>query len=206
MSNIIGLGGKLSAGKTVTVISLLLDDFSKGKKIISNIELFNIPYRHMPSENFVDFIIKNRNNQSLMQESFYNSSILIDEARGLFSARRSMSNLAEIVTSWIMMCGKLDIKFYYTFQVWNSQIDLQLREMTDTILKCTRCNNLGIPITSENRILTEDILIKVEILKPTEKAVINTGKYYFYNPKNYYSFYKTREIIIVDRNKYLRKN
>lgn len=205
MSYIIGGGGKLSGGKTVTFVKYCIDMHNKhGYKIITNAKLKNIDYQYFKSDDLINFIMSNMDNDKVLLDMFYRSILFIDEARNLFSARKSMSNLNEMLTQFIMMLGKLSCHFLYTYQAWTSMIDLQLREITHLLLDMQRVDMNKQPLQGD-RILKQDILIKVSIQKIVKDKIINTGKFYYFDPKPYFKYYNTREMILVDRTKYLKK-
>lgn len=205
MSYIIGGGGKLSGGKTVTFIKFLVDMYNEQElKIISNIKLKHIPHIHLTSDQFILFIKSNMENQQKLRNMFYKSIVFIDEARNLFSARKSSSNLNEMMTSFIMMLGKLNCYFFYTFQVWDSMIDKQLREISHLVLNMERIDENGNPVVDDRKV-DYPIFIKVNILIPTKDELVNTGKFFIFNPNPYFKYYDTEEIVLVNREKYLSK-
>lgn len=208
MSRLVGLGRKLSGGKTATAVFFLQQDFEQGNKIIANIPLKIPGAIYMPSEQLVDFIVENKRKlseddyQKLIEEKFRDSSILIDEAKGLFSARRSMTNLAEITTDFIMLLGKLDCNFYYTFQIFSSQVDLQLRDITDNICICTRENLDGTPFVGK-RIPNVPIRIHVKVYEfDINFNLIDTGIEFYFDPLIVAPLYNTRQFTIMDREKF----
>jgi len=202
MSDVVGLTGAMSSGKTVTSISLLKYYHDQGKRIISNHKLRGIPHKYLNSEDFVKFIIENYNNQAKIEDNFFNSVVFIDEARGLYSARRSMTNLAEITTSFIFMLSKLSCDFLYTTQLLQSQIDLQLRSITTHLLECERVNSKGFPYHGD-RIGDEPVFIRIRLWRPSliNKGWTTSNKFYYFDPSPYYKYYNTREILIVNRSK-----
>ena len=200
---IIGSGGKLSGGKTVTGIFLLNEvGIKQGKKIISNIRLKDIDYTFIENDYFIRFIKQNIKNQKALMKLFFNSFLLLDEIRGLISARKSTSNLNELLTSFFMMLGKLDCDLYYTYQVLESMVDKQLRLVTDYILKTYRITKDG-KLYSGPRIAKQDILIRVEVYIYENEIEQFIGSF-VYDPKPYFNRYNTREITLVDRDKYTR--
>lgn len=207
MADIIGFGGKLSGGKSVTAMMMLEDDYNKGKKIISNIPLFfpdNSKIRYIESEALADFILKHYKDQQKIEEIFLNSTLFIDEVRNLLSARKSMSNLNELITQFLMMLGKLDCNFYYTFQIFGSQVDLQLREITHYVFECKRIDENGNDYNGP-RISEKKIYINVKIYEVVGEGMRYTGTQFTYDPQPFFKYYNTREFIIVDREKFLKK-
>lgn len=200
---VLGLGGALSGGKTVTCMYFIKEALKEGKKVISNITLYGIPYTNMSFDQFIAILQKYRNDQKKLMEIFYNSIMLWDEARNLISARKATTNLNEMSTSFLMMAGKLDCDIVYTYQVLTSMIDLQLREITTYFLDCTRIDSKGNPIMGKKRILDEKVLILVRLMMYENEQLNYTGKKFIFDPEPYYKYYNTREIVLLDREKYL---
>lgn len=203
---VFGCGGNLSGGKTVTSVMFLKDAETKGKKIISNIKLYHTKYTLMSYDQFISILQKYRNDQDKLMEIFFNSVMLWDEARNLLSARKSTTNLNEMTTSFLMMAGKLDCDVIYTYQVLTSMIDLQLREITHFFLDCKRVDIRGKPIIGQKRILDEKILIEVRLCQlDKDDNLVWTGKKFVFDPAPFYKFYNTREIVLLDRERYLSR-
>lgn len=203
---IIGSGGLLSGGKTVTFVRFLKEGQEEGKRIISNIKLVGIPYQFITFEKFIEILQKYRNDQDMLMKIFYNSIMFWDEARNLVSARKSTTNLNEMVTSFLMMAGKLDCDVYYTFQVLTSMIDLQLREITHFFLECERIDEKGQVIIGGKRILEgQKVYIRVKLMQLINDKLEYTGRNFVYDPAPYFKYYNTREIVLLDREKYLTK-
>lgn len=203
---IIGLGGKLSGGKTATMVYLALRTKEQyNKKIVSNFKLYGVDYTYMESEDLIDFIIENKRNEDKVKEVFYDSVLLVDEVKNLVSARKSMTNLNETITQFLMMLGKLDCFFLYSYQVLGSMVDVQLREISTYQLECFRYDANGKNLQFERRVLPYPVYILVDVYENTlNQKLIKVGTF-VYNPANYYKFYNTREFVIVDRDKYLKK-
>lgn len=202
---IIGIGGKLSGGKTCTMVHLALKLHKENKKkIVSNIKLYGVEYTYIESEELIDFIIRNKRNEEEIKRVFYDSVLLIDEIRNLISARKSSSNLNEVITQFLMMLGKLDCFCLYTYQVLGSQVDLQMREITSYQLECFRIDEKGKNLQFEKRVLPYPVYILVAVYEYTLEKLVYLGKFIL-DPVNVYKFYNTREIIIVDRDKYLKR-
>lgn len=77
----IGVGGKLSGGKTTTGVAFI-DDFIKetpGKKIISNIQLRGLKNLvFLNTHGIADFIMENKENQEALEKMFFNSILFHD--------------------------------------------------------------------------------------------------------------------------------
>lgn len=205
---ILGLGGKLSGGKTVTSVRFAHDQWLSGKKVLSNIEL-NFPRNNercykLTNEQFVDYLKANFDNQQAIRKMFENSVLLLDEIGNILSARKSTSLLNEMITQFIMMAGKLNCDIVYTAQLQESQADLRLRGVTNIYGNCYRYTAEGFkPLIFENRVVTEKILIVV-IMEFDFDLLGRTITQMVYDPSPYYSMYDTKEITLLDRTKYLR--
>lgn len=222
-----GVGGKLSSGKGIVSILLILDLLETShKKVISLIRLKGIPdYEFLPVEEFVDFILENAQDYNALKKKFGNTILNADEIRNVISARKSSSNLNEMMTQFFMMAGKLDCDIIFTYQVYTSQIDLQFREITDLNLDCERVNENGGMLEfkyARMRIPTYNldpddlrpdnlvpIAIKVTLMIYQDEKLFNTGKAIiipFELVRKAGQHYDTRELIILDRTQYLSKN
>jgi len=206
---IIGLGGNLSGGKTITAVKIAYELGLKGKKIISNIHLNmpeNINYEYMPSDKLIDFIKAYYEKGWKLKEKFYNSVLLADEIVHLLSARRATSGIAELLTNYFMMCGKLNQDVIMTYQLGTSQLDNRIREaVMNKEGTCLRCTKNGIVFNNTDRILNEKVYILI-IWKQNFGALGVRRSYEYYNPEEYFKMYDTREIVLMDRNVYSKGN
>lgn len=204
---ILGLGGKLSGGKTVTAVRYCYRKGLEGKKVISNIKLnfpknYKIDYVYMPNEKFIMFLKNNYNKPDVIKDLFYNSVLLLDEISNLLSARKSSSLLNELVTNFMMMLGKLNADCVYTFQVKDSQVDKRLREISQVYANCYRIDSKGNALIDKDRKLKEKVYIIVIYLRDLDilgEQVIPE----IYDPSPFYNMYETEEIILLDRSKYM---
>lgn len=211
----IGIGGNLSGGKTILAIAFLVEEFTN-KKIISTINLVGFKdYIHLTSEQFADFIQEYKDDYEALETMFKDTVLLLDEARNLISARKSTSNLNEMITQFLMMAGKLDCDVIYTFQLLNSQIDMQLREITNVFFECERLGidkkplpfqyaRMRIPKDKEGNLIPT--IIMVTLMQNDKKGeLVKSKKKFFIDPLKYKDFYNTRELVILDREKYLKR-
>lgn len=202
------MGGKLSGGKTTTGTRFSIDKAMKEKKkIISNIRLFNLPegieFLWLPNEEFIKFLKLNYRNEDALMKMFFNSVLFLDEIVNIISARKSSTNLNEIVTNFLMMTGKLDCDVVYTYQVQESQVDKRLREIANIYANCYRVDRNLQPLINKPRIVNE----KVYILVIMELDFDIAGKKYtqmLYDPSPYYKFFNTREMNLTDTSKFMR--
>ena len=204
---IIGLGGNLSGGKTVTAVRFAYEQGLKGKKIISNIKLNfpeNIQVEYMSNPEFIEFIKINYENSEALKRKFYNTVFLADEIVHLLSGRRTTSTIAELLTNYFMMCGKLNQDVVMTYQLGTSQLDNRIREaVMNKEGICLRCTNKGIVFDNSERILNEKIYILI-IWQTSLGFLGNKRGYEIYDPSIYFPMYDTREIVLMDRTVYLK--
>lgn len=195
---IIGILGNLSSGKTLLAIKLIYDELKKNpnKKIFSNIKL-NFKYEHIDFESLVSNII---NNSSM----FFNSIVLADELHLLAESRRSSSDLNLTITKFITQLGKLNCIMIYTSQIF-SQVDVRLRELTDILVFCERVSENLEPLFLKSRIVKEKIYIRCELLIKRYGGIKYTSVKFVFNPQEYYGLYDTREVVMLDRDKFLKK-
>lgn len=192
---IIGLFGNMSSGKTLFAVKLMYDELIKKPdlKILSNSKL-GFKHIYFNEENLIEKVMKN-------QEIFEDSIFFLDEAHNYIESRRSSSNLSIKFVQFLTQLGKLNCTLILTSQM-ESQIDVRFRTLMDVRGYCSRTTMNGTPIYSSERILPFPILIQVDfifILKGGLQQVQGTK---FYDLKDYYNLYKTKEIILVDRDKY----
>jgi hypothetical protein len=203
---IIGLGGKLSGGKTITAIKYCYTQGLKGKKILSNIKLKFpnlIKYEFMSSNNFIDYIKLYFENGNRLKEKFANSVLLLDEIVSIISSRKSSSNLNEMITDFFMMCGKMNTDVIFTYQNYESQVDIRLRTVLEKQGFCMRIAKDKKNLNQQARIVNKPIMILViwrEVF-----GYLGTKTYpELYDPSPYYNFYDTTEVTLMDRSDYLK--
>jgi len=203
---IIGLGGKLSGGKTITAIKYAYEQGLKGKKIVSNIGLKfpeTISYQFMKSSSFVDFIKQYYENGQMLKTMFSKSVLLIDEIVGVLSSRRSSSNLNEMITDFFMMCGKMNCDVVFTYQNYESQVDVRLRTVLEKQGFCMRIAKDKSNLNQQERIVKKPIVILV--IWKEEFGYLGSKLYAeVYDPSPYYDFYDTQEVTLMDRSDYLK--
>lgn len=202
---IYGFFGLMSSGKGVLSTAFLRWLYSNNpKKIISNCWLNNkmCNYEQLTTEELV--------NKSKEPEFFRNSYLYITELHTILESRKSSATINTQFTSFLTQVGKLSCTIVYDSQLIG-QIDIRMREFTPYRFVCSRYKIVDekiVPVMPwEDRIIKEQIAIKLEIqLNDT-----NTGKEQlkhigFYVPTQQdFDFYKTREIITLDRDKFLKK-
>lgn len=139
---------------------------------------------------------------------FQNSYLYITEMHNIIDGRRTNSLMNTNFTQFLTQVGKLDCDVIYDAQLFESQIDLRLREFTPLRFLCSRykiVNNRIVPALFDGRIIKEKIAIKIEIeLNSPDGTKIKTLGYYQPTQEDF-DYYKTREIVTLDREKFLKK-
>lgn len=200
---ILGIGGKLSSGKTVTSVKYAYDTHRiKKKKVIANIKL-NFESEYMPNEAIVEFIKRNYQNQSALRSKFQNSVLILDEITNIISARKSTTVLNELITNYLMMAGKLDQDIIFTYQILESQVDLRLRDICNIYANCFRVDRKGRPLLFQDRIVNQKIYIAIIYQLDLDLKGVHLVQKYF-DPERYFPLYDTREINLMDTSKFMR--
>lgn len=204
------LVGSLSGGKTLTGIYIIVNrQIKTGKKIISNIKLKYLDnYEYLSNKDFVDFILENYEDIDKLRDKFYNVILFLDEITHLLTARKSISDLNEKITSICMYLGKLNADLVYTAQDYESMVDLRLRGITPRIAECLRVKVIGEDVEfvsdEEKRIVD----YKINILVIWEiRSLFGLVQYEseLLDLESYYKYYDTEEMLTLDRSRYLKK-
>lgn len=204
---IIGVGGNLSGGKTVTGVRFCYNKGLQGKKVLSNIKL-NFPkeikYEFISNTELVEFIKTYYEDSDKIREKFENSVMLLDEIVNLLSARKSGSALNELLTNWFMMLGKLSTDVVLTYQLGSSQLDNRVREAIITKeAYCFRMNNKKkMILDNTDRIINEKIYILIIWIENLGIFKKTTAE--IYDPQDYFKMYDTKEITLMDRSVFIK--
>lgn len=199
---IIGNCGVLSSGKSVTTvyIGININKISPRKRIISNMDL-NLNYTRFTNEEFLKFYdrildLSEKERDFLLKRQFFNTIWLNDEIENLVDARLVRSKKTLNTTQFITLLGKLDCDLIYNAQIFNSQVDLRLRGLTNCLVETERVYMDGSPVIMGSRILEEPILIKIKgQIKVNSETIIEFLD--FFNPQPYYKYYNTRQVILT---------
>lgn len=193
-----GVIGNLSSGKTVLQTMFAVE--TKGsRKIISNYKLFNIVYEYQSNLDFLEFYAKTiplpeQERIERIREKYQDTLWLIDEI-GKIVPSRKITWTNDIYTDFLTMLGKINCEVIWTSQLFTSQVDKIYRSLTHELYRCTRCNKNFKPILSTRRIINEDIYIMVEgVIKINPPFQFK----YYINPKPYFKYFNTKELIFVD--------
>lgn len=197
---IVGIFGNLSSGKSALAVKYCYDDWVKNKsRVISNI------YLDFPS---VLLTIDELYAKALSNPEFFRDSILYtDEIHNIIDARRSSSLLNMKFTQWITQLGKLDCRLIYTSQILSSQIDLRVRELCDVYIFCMRFilkNGVWQPAIFEPRIVNDPVMFKCNMVVKVFGGLSYEYFTFDIDLSEYFKLYKTREIVYLDRELYLR--
>lgn len=225
MGEIIAFEGPLSSGKTKTAVELIKLDIKDKKRVVSNIHLQGINHTYIQSEDLANFIIQNHtpDKYEIIKHHFDYSVFLIDEIYQLLSSKRSSSNMNEIITQFMMMMGKLDTDVLYTLQRF-MMLEINVRNITNKLITCERIDHSGKPYTKyripyytpDGKIIPEQLKGPNDKLLPlwirckiydviTSDELKFTGLSFVHSAIKGNETYNTRELIIVDREKYLKK-
>lgn len=199
---LVGFFGLQSSGKGIISTKFLRESYKKNpKKIISNCYI-NHPHAIIKDS---EEIYRYSKNPSM----FKNSYLYISEMHNIIDGRRTNSMMNTNFTQFLTQVGKLDCDVIYDAQLFESQIDLRLREFTPLRFRCERYYIDGEKIINAllmPRIIKDyAVAIKIE-LDISFGDVMKYKKLGYYIPtQEDFDFYKTREVITLDREKFLRK-
>lgn len=195
----IGVFGNLSQGKTALVYWLLLylPELNEKKYIFTNSET-NL--KKAVIMNFDEIIEMSKNNPKFFQDSV----LFIDEIHWIVDARRANSTLNVDYTQFLTQLGKIDCVLIYTSQIFSSQIDLRLREMTDIIIFCEKVSETGANLRWK-RIEDVPIFIDVEGYVKRKAGLFYTKFRFRIDPQEVFASYNTRQMLLLDRGKYLKQ-
>lgn len=196
---------------------------SSGKGIISTIFLREM-IKNYPKRVIANCFLNEKNLIQLTSEELYlksktpgffvNSYLYITELHNIIDARRPGSLMNTNFTQFLTQIGKIDCSVVYDSQLFDSQIDLRMREFTTLKFKCERFKIINGHIASailDDRVIKDKygnlvpIAIKISLDESTsEQEKIRHLGYYLPSSVDY-AYYKTREIVTLDREKHLRK-
>lgn len=203
----IGLGGGLSSTKTVSMVAIACKIAKeKKKRIVSNFTIKLQQAKEYSNQQIADFIIQvldtdPQEAQKRIEEMFGNTVFCIDEINGLLNARKSMSNLNNDILQLLMMLGKINCDLLFTYQVYESQVDKELREITPINIDCCRVRKDNHrPLLFEDRIVDFPILSRQDWQFNQNGRVRHRRK--FVDPSPFYKLYSTRQILLLNRERY----
>lgn len=191
-----GIFGNLSSGKTLFGAKICHDSYKSGVEVISNIKLF-FPYERLSLDEMIDRTRKN-------PEHFKDKLLFVDEIHLIIDARRSSSDLNFKFTQFAVWLGKLNADLVFTSQLFTSQVDLRVRELCDFLFFCDRVDLNRNSIVGK-RTVDQDILIKVIMVRKKYGGALLTKKVGYFDPKPYFNLYDTHELVLFDRDSYLKK-
>ena len=136
---IYGIVGGIGTGKTLTGVSLMLDDLYKNKKIFTNTKLKNYDKKLTPLITYLtkDAVVTIFDKVKEGVFDMTNSTVFIQEMHNYLDSRRSMTQKNRVFTYWILQSrhtgmGSCSI-IYDTQDI--GQIDIRLRRNTDFLLR-----------------------------------------------------------------------
>lgn len=202
MTNSMAFLGVMSAGKDVMATIFLRDCLKhRPKRIIANCWL-NLP--NVTTLETDELYLKHKD-----PEFFRDSYLYITEMHTILESRSSNALINKNFTMFLTQIGKLGCKVIYTSQL-QGQIDLRLREWTPYMIICERLvyrnGRLQSPDFYDGRKLNEQIYIKLTL------AYVDISGEEIYKEIGYYpptqedfDVFNTEEIIMLDREKFMRK-
>lgn len=121
--------GMQGSGKTLFLVSKAYEGYRKGKKIYSNVDL-NFPYQEMDYNDIVNC-------------TYENAVVIIDEVHQLLPSRRSMSSInVNIVDGFLSMVRKRGLEVWGSTQT-QRKVDIRFREESDYIYLCEKWAHLN---------------------------------------------------------------
>lgn len=202
MTNIVGFFGVMSSGKGVVSTAFLRYCLNKKyRRVISNCWL-NLDYYIRLDTNEV--YEKLRDDPTF----FKNSYLYITELHNIVDSRRSSTIVNTTFTQRITQIGKLNCKIIFDSQLVG-QVDVRIREFCPYRVICERFKYVDGKIASigfwEDRIIKDRIAIKLKLNYTALNGEEKEEKMGYLLPKQKdYDFYKTSEIVTMDREKYLK--
>lgn len=195
----IGIIGNLSAGKTLIAVYLAMQ---QNKAIISNCRL-NIDYEYLPDESFIRWYKtvldqKDTLRGMYIKRKYGNKCWLLDEAHNLLNARLAGSDINELITQMLRFLGKINCDIIYTSQLFKSDIDKRLREITDIIIEPMRISEFGKPLIFEERKLKRKVYIMARITYNMGHMGYRIANVVM-DLERYYQYYDTEHIYVINR-------
>jgi hypothetical protein len=117
--------GAQGSGKTISIVKYLIEDFSKGKNILTNFGMNKINYNFLSKKMLLDY--------SQNQEQIKNTSIGITELHTVIDSRASGKN--KFMTWFFLQLRKRGVTLYGDTQHFG-QIDKRVRDETDLFIEC----------------------------------------------------------------------
>lgn len=197
----IGIGGKLSSGKTSYMVATAIGmQKESGKGIIANFHM-NIPYLYQSDKECIEFLHANIYNHDALRERYKGKIWMIDEIYNLLDARTPNHPINALVTKFIMMLGKLDCDCLFTYQIKESQADLRLREIMDDDVETMRIYDDFTPVIRGGRKLDRPILVVAQV--NTDLGMLGSFPFMdVIDPSDVFPLYDTTELMLLDRSKY----
>lgn len=198
---ITGFFGIMSSGKGVMSTAYLRWWLNRYKKhVIANCYL-NLPqYTRLTTDQLYE--------KSSDPSFFANSYLYITELHNILESRRSGSTINVDFTQFLTQVGKVDCTIIYDTQLVG-QADIRMREFTTLKFYCERylvVNGKKVDAVFSPRIPKQQICIKLDMERTyADGKTIRRELGYAYPQQEDFDFYKTREIILMDREKYKKK-
>lgn len=188
--------GLQNEGKSLIAVKYAYEDYKKGRKIITNVDILNFPH-YKVNKDFVFWIAEN-------QPTFNNISFFFDELWLWLDSYQTMEN--RVATYFFLQSSKSNANIFLTAQD-NSQNLIRIRRNLHRYTECKRflLTKKGFKrVIAENRDLDNynpfvyieestyqrDLNMDESVFKLKSKKMIHAQKYF-----NLYSTYEKRIII-----------
>lgn len=196
-----GFFGEMGSGKGISSTRFLRQQRQKFyKKIISNCYLNDKDVIRLDTEQLYE---------KYLQPDFFDDSYLyITELHTLIDSRRSNSLMNTNFTMFLTQLGKRDCFVIYDSQL-SGQIDLRMREFTPYRIICKKFVFQDETWKKAEFGTPRKIRLPIMILELIQYEDLNgntiTQPYNVYEPtQEDFNYYNTSEIIIVDRQKFMK--
>lgn len=202
--NIIGFFGIMGSGKGISSTRFLRDQRKKFyKRIISNCYINDTDVTILTTSELYS--------KYLDPQYFDNSYLYITELHTILDSRRSSSLMNTNFTMFLTQLGKRDCYIVYDSQL-SGQVDVRMREFTPYRIICEKfvkyngrwthdSELFGLPRKTEFPIA---ILEKLQFENSSGKTIEIPKKMYIPTKRDF-DYYKTEEIITIDRSRFLKR-
>lgn len=117
--------GSQGSGKTISITKFLLQDYAKGKNIMTNFGLKGVKYKTITKKMLQEY--------AQNQDQINNTSIGLTELHTIIDSRSSGKN--KFITWFFLQLRKRGVTLYGDTQHFG-QIDKRVREETDLFIEC----------------------------------------------------------------------
>ena len=171
--------GRQGSGKTAFITKLLVDNYSKDKKVYSNYSLFDIDYEKITfdnkrNKNAIDILNVIKDNPNY----FNNSIMLLDEIHLYFDSRDFMKHNNRIIQNFFSQLRKRNILLLATTQ-YILHLDIRIRRQALAVFQMTNLR---------------DGIFRVDVHE-IDGYFTRFLRSELVNLNNYFKYYNTNELI-----------